>query len=224
MWLWPWSSTVQWWRAAAADGVLRAISCPLPLQVRCWGGEGGRDDGTIGTIITDYTASPVQRRSCHLVISEGQSPVFTSPSPASCACDADSCDNVGVFGGKMTPLSIVSTADYVPTLPLLMILYWCVTEVWNICWPTPQIPDTQRVPTWCATNSVICQCLPLLSIFIGSCVHKFKSAPRAGLCCALQPPRSWHQGGEDVSDWRFSAVWYYFFVASLCVGDIITDI
>ena len=26
MWLWPWSSTVQWWRAAAADGVLRAIS------------------------------------------------------------------------------------------------------------------------------------------------------------------------------------------------------
>ena len=101
--------------------------------------EGGRDDGTIGTIITDYTASPVQRRSCHLVISEGQSSVFTIPSPASWACDADSCDNVGVFGGKMTPLSFVSTADYVPTLPLLMILYWCVTKVWNICWPTPQI-------------------------------------------------------------------------------------
>ena len=77
MWLWS--------RTAAADGVLRAISCPLPLQVRCCGGErgGGRDDGTIGTIITDYTASPVQRRSCHLVISEGQSSVFTSPSPAS---------------------------------------------------------------------------------------------------------------------------------------------
>ena len=33
MWLWS--------RTAAADGVLRAISCPLPLQVRCWRGEGG---------------------------------------------------------------------------------------------------------------------------------------------------------------------------------------
>ena len=33
MWLWS--------RTAAADGVLRAISCPLPLQVRCCGGERG---------------------------------------------------------------------------------------------------------------------------------------------------------------------------------------
>ena len=44
-------------RAAAADGVLRAISGPL--QVRCRRRGGGRDDATIGTIITDYTAYPV---------------------------------------------------------------------------------------------------------------------------------------------------------------------
>ena len=63
----PWS--IQCSGAAAADGVLRAISGPL--QVRCRGG--GVMTGQSGplSLITPRTQS--QSSSCHLVTSEGQS-------------------------------------------------------------------------------------------------------------------------------------------------------
>ena len=95
------------------------------MQERGEGGGGG-DDGTIGTIITDYTAYPVPSPAA-VIWSQVKDRVFTIPSPASRACDADSCDHVGVFGGKMTPLFIVSTAEYEPSL--LIFLYGCVTKV-----------------------------------------------------------------------------------------------
>ena len=148
--------------------------------------------------------------------------VFTSPSPASRACDADSCDNGGVFGGKMTPLFIVSTAEYEPSLPLLMILYGFGILV---TYSTDRLlvnryADTQCVPTCLATNSVICQCLPLLSIFIGSCVHKFKSAPRAELCRHAADTREERMSvtGDFLQCDIISLLHHY------CVGDIITDI
>ena len=194
--------------------------------------EGGRDDGTIGTIITDYTASPVQRRSCHLVISEGQSSVFTSPSPASWACDADSCDNVGVFGGKMTPLSFVSTADYVPTLPLLMILYWCVTKVWNICWPTPQIVSSSLetlIPN--VSPLGVRQTVSYASVYPcyqSLLAHVYTSSnPRPGPGSAALCSR---HAADTTREERMSVTGDFLqcdiisLLHHFCVGDIITDI
>ena len=167
-----------------------------------WGGEGGRDDGTIGTIITDYTASPVQRRSCHLVISEGQSPLsLRAPAPPRERVMPIAVTMSGCLAARWhhCPLYLQQTMIH-PSLPLLMILYWCVTEVWNICWPTPQIVSSSLEtlipnvsPLGVRQTVSYASVYPCYQSLLAHVYTSSNPRPGPGSAALCSRHRSWHQ-------------------------------